>query len=68
MPRRANTVGQCATAAPESRRRSKSLAVRMVDLRMVVEEDAVADHQVGPEHADISSHSIGVFPCRRTIS
>ena len=47
------------------------VAVRVVDLRMVVEEDAVADHQVGPQHADMprairSASCRAGAPSRRT--
>ena len=51
MPRRANTVGQCATVEPLLAKRSKIIGLRPVRPGVMIEKDAVTDDRARREHA-----------------
>ena len=60
MPRRWNTIGQCATFVPVSDQAAEIVGRRPFHRAVMVEEDAVADDRERPEHIErSSSHSIG---------
>ena len=68
MPRRWNTVGQWATAAPESFSISKSFAIGQLALAWSLRKMPWPMIRLSSSTPSEFSHSIGVMPWRRVIS